>query len=381
MTIIPRPPDVGTVIAGKYRVERPIAQGGMGTVWDVVHEGLDRPMVLKMLRRRWCDDAGAVARFQREARLAGTLGHPNICEALDFGRHDDGRPFYVMPRLDGHTLDEMMDRGGLTLTRFLEITIQVLRGLEAAHDVGVVHRDLKPHNIFVARDQDGRDQVKLLDFGVSKLLDRGNDEQLTSTHHVMGTAAYMSPEQARGSKKVDHRSDIWSVGVILYEALTGQRPFAGQSSLETLHLIISGPFALPSRVNADVGVELETIVVRALARDPKQRFADAAKLQEALTRFAVSQAKHPDVSLPRRGQIPTAASMGETSICSGSGSMAPWPTDPHPPKRPRASFAVAAAVLAVAVAAFSGLWAASHGAPSEHPPRRHRGAGNSRTPP
>ncbi|MFW5741483.1 MAG: serine/threonine-protein kinase, partial [Myxococcota bacterium] len=215
---------VGRIIGEKYRVHSLIGEGGMGTVYEAEHLQIGRRVAIKVLNRAHLGRKEAVARFHQEARAAGAIGHPNICEIYDVGRLDDGSPYLVMERLHGKTLaDRINIEGALPFEDVITILTQVLSALVAAHEKGIIHRDIKPENIFLAERVGCAPVVKILDFGISKSAD-DSDLSLTRTGMVMGTPFYMAPEQARG-EHIDHRVDIYACGVILYEALTGRRPF------------------------------------------------------------------------------------------------------------------------------------------------------------
>lgn len=213
---------IGRTLSGRYEIREVLGQGGMGTVYEGTHVGLGRPVAIKVLSPSQTRKRVAVKRFQQEARAAGAIGHPNICEIYDLGQLDDGRPYLVMERLVGRTFAERILRErGLPYDDVLSITAQVLSGLVAAHDKGIVHRDIKPENVFLAERIGAPPIVKILDFGVSKILaseSEGGDEQLslTRTGMVMGTPYYMSPEQARGERNLDGRVDVYACGVMMY---------------------------------------------------------------------------------------------------------------------------------------------------------------------
>ncbi len=279
---------MGTVVGGKYKVERLIGAGGMGAVYLVSQVGLGRKAALKVLHPALCSDAALTERFHREASLAASIGHDNICEVTDFGVDEGGMPFLVMPHLKGQSLREILTGGSLPLERLSDILRQVLSALDAAHIKGVVHRDLKPDNIFITKLGDRDDFVKLLDFGISKVLESDPVKELTRTGTVLGTADYMAPEQARGDRTVDHRLDIYAAGVILYEASTGRRPYTGASFSEILLKIVTEEFPPPSAVNPSVPRELEALILKAMARNPADRFAGAEEMAEALDKAARS---------------------------------------------------------------------------------------------
>lgn len=268
----------GTVIDGKYQVERLIGAGGMGAVYLASQTALGRKVALKVLHPYLCTDPGLTARFHREASLAASIGHDNICEVTDFGIDKNGMPYLAMPFLRGLSLREILNQGKMPCDRLCDIMRQVLSALDAAHITGVVHRDLKPDNIFVAKVGDRTDFVKLLDFGISKVIESDPIKALTQTGIVLGTADYMAPEQARGDRKVDHRLDIYAAGVILYEALTRRRPYTGSSYSEILLQIVTNEFPPPGRLNPEIPKELEAVILKAMARMPQDRFIGAKEM-------------------------------------------------------------------------------------------------------
>jgi serine/threonine-protein kinase len=267
----------GTTL-GRYRVDRVIGGGGMGTVYAGVQQPLGRPVAIKVLRPELSSDAEIVGRFKREAELAASLSHPSIAQVTDFGV-EKGRAFIVMDLLDGESLADLLKREGrLSPRRVQRIAMQVLAALAMAHERGVVHRDLKPENVFVQRVS-GMELVKLLDFGIARMVDA--DVKMTSTGAVLGTPAYMSPEQARG-KKVDARSDVFSLGALLYEALSGKRPFGGENYHELMFAVVE---QTPPRI-LDAPPALVAVVERAMNKTAEARFESAKEMKDALEALA-----------------------------------------------------------------------------------------------
>lgn len=273
---------------GRYQLLDVLGSGGMGTVYRARQAQLEKLVAVKLLDPLRAGKQGAMTRFLREARAAAQIRHPHVVEVFDVG-FDDGNAFLVMELLDGHDLAaHLAMRGRLELPEALELLAPVLAGVRAAHEAGVVHRDLKPSNIFLARR--GRTLVNpvVLDFGVSRLLD---DEELglgtvTSADTLIGTAAYVAPEQAKHSRLADDRSDQYALGVILYECVTGERPFRGESTYELLHAIATAAVPPPSELNPALPPAFDDVVLRALSRDPEQRFADLDDFAAALMAFA-----------------------------------------------------------------------------------------------
>jgi predicted Ser/Thr protein kinase len=288
------PPDPGhDSLVGRdlkhYRVEDVLGRGGMGVVYRARDTRLDRPVALKVLSDALVHDALFKRRFLQEARAASAVNHPAIAQIYDV---DDveGVTFIAMELVEGRTVaDLVMDRSP-DLLRTLDIVIQAARGLDKAHEVGIVHRDIKSQNIMVTRDG----HVKILDFGLAKLLDTTDStdgrealtrmETIAQTRMglVVGTVAYMSPEQARG-RPVDHRSDIFSLGIVLHELVTGERPFSGDTALDTMHAIAFGDSRPIAELRSDVPVSLQRVVSRCLTKSPEERYASARELVADLT--------------------------------------------------------------------------------------------------
>ncbi|MFH2009639.1 MAG: serine/threonine-protein kinase [bacterium] len=274
---------VGTLIDDKYRIIRRVASGGMGAVYEVLHERIQRRMAMKFILPELAANPEVSQRFEIEARAASAIGHENIVEVTDMGTTQDGLPFLVMELLQGFDLAVLLDQGPVTRRRTVHIISQVLAALSAAHERQIIHRDLKPENVFLIQRGDDPDFVKLLDFGISKFAG-GEDAKLhlTSTGLILGTPYYMSPEQARGERELDARSDLFSVGVILYQALTGKRPFAANNLNQLLYQITSGKIVPPREVNPDIPLALERVSLKALAHDVEHRFASADEFRDAL---------------------------------------------------------------------------------------------------
>ena len=277
---------IGAVLGGKYEVRAVLGRGGMATVYEARHLTLDKPVAIKVMQTGTAEgDEVAIARFYQEARNAGALGHPGICEVHDFGLLDDGRPYLVMERLVGRTLRmHLAEVGTLTEAEAIDVIAQVLGALAAAHEHGVVHRDVKPDNIFLAQHLGGLRLVKLLDFGVAKALRdlaSSTEEGLTSTGHVVGTLAYMAPEQIGGGE-VDGRADLWSTSVVLFECLTGQRPFDRASQQATVSAIVLEAAPSPDSKRDGLSSDICGVVMRGLVKDPAHRFETALQMIDAL---------------------------------------------------------------------------------------------------
>ena len=278
---------VGRTAGGKYKLVRLLGSGGMGEVYEAQHSIVGRRFALKFLHPLLAGNTEIVARFQREAQAAGSLENENIAAVVDAGTADDGAPYLVMEYLEGEDLAHLLVRGGpLPVPRAAYIVIQACRGLAAAHGRGIVHRDLKPENLFICKRNDGSDLIKVLDFGIAKLHTGRVGTGLTQTGTTMGTPFYMSLEQARGAKEVDHRTDIYALGVILYEILSGSKPHPGESYNEILYHVLSQEPAALDSIRSGLPSGLSAVVQKAMAREAADRYASVADLMEALIPFA-----------------------------------------------------------------------------------------------
>ncbi|HEY0986819.1 MAG TPA: serine/threonine-protein kinase, partial [Kofleriaceae bacterium] len=298
--------DSERLLAGKYRRLRLLGAGGMGTVHEAVNTWTGRHVAVKELHGSFSADATAVQRFTLEAQSASRIAHPNVVDVLDLGADPaTGTLFMVQELLTGSTLRQRIaDRGRLPLEEALRILRPALDALVVAHDAGVVHRDLKPDNIFLARDASGREVTKLIDFGLSKQLREQGGLAITEHGRQLGTPFYMSPEQMRGETDIDDRTDVWSIGVVLFEAVAGVRPFAGPSYNDLVVQILKEPVPRLTQVIPEVSPALSALVERAVERDRGQRLR-ARELRDALDELA----RHPEVlelpaGNPYRGILP-----------------------------------------------------------------------------
>jgi hypothetical protein len=274
---------MGTVIDGRYRVERLCGRGGMGLVYEAEHEGIGRRVALKILHPLYSRSQDIAERFRREARAASRIGHPHICDVFDFGTTDDGSLYIAMEYLEGRDLGHLLDElGVLPVDRALRIAVQICRALEAAHAVGIVHRDLKPENIYLIDQADGGDFVKVLDFGVAKEFE-DKTKKLTRPNIALGTPEYMAPEQIAG--RTEPRSDVYALGAILYELLAGTPPLEGETYLETFRRKAAEDPAPIAGSREDVDPRVEQLVLRALARNPDDRPASMGAFADALERL------------------------------------------------------------------------------------------------
>jgi serine/threonine protein kinase len=280
----------GTMLADKYRVERVLGRGGMGVVVAATHVELDQRVALKFLLPEAMESVEVVERFAREARAAVKIESEHVARVIDVGKLDNGLPYMVMEYLNGRDLAaELDEHGRLTVENTLDYVLQACEAIAQAHALGIIHRDLKPANLFVTTRADGTTSIKVLDFGISKVSLAGAspaEMSLTQTAAIMGSPTYMSPEQMRASRDVDPRADIWALGVILYELLTGQPPFVGNTMPELCASILKdSPDPLRS-VRADIPEPLEAAIMRCLEKKPDARFANVAELTAALVDFA-----------------------------------------------------------------------------------------------
>ena len=367
-------PLIGQMVGGRYVLARRIGKGGMGVVYEADHTALGKRVAVKLLLDKYTDDPEVVARFHREARTASAVGDDHIVEVTDAGVHDDGRSYLVMELLEGASLAEVIDATGpMPAARAVTIIRQVLRGLAAAHAKGIVHRDMKPENVFLVNKGDKVDFVKIMDFGISKFMAATESKvRLTTTGAVMGTPVYMAPEQALGQGEIDARVDLYAVGVMLYEMLAGKPPFQAPNyiALVTQHLHVPPPPLGLAR--PDLPPALLRAVHVALEKDPARRFRDA---------HAMAQALPAGDELWNHDKVPTLGSSTAWQSAVGSASLpvltpdasasaamtsamnlramgAPRPTAP----RRRWPLAVAALATAVVIAAAAVIVASGGGA-------------------
>ena len=279
-------PLIGSTLGGLYHVERLIGVGGMGRVYEATHVHLGKAYAVKVLPEGRADKPDATARFLREAQSATKIEHDHIVKIVNFDSDEEHRLFIVMELLEGENLADRIERGALPMDEAIEIARQTGDALQAAHDAGIVHRDLKPENIFITQ-KNGRDFVKVLDFGISKIKNpEHGDPKLTATDQIVGTPLYISPELARGVAAVDHRTDIYALGVIMYEMITGSPPFTGQNHFQLLYQHGNEAPDPPSQRSkkANIPAHVESAVLRALEKEPADRYESMTDFCAALVR-------------------------------------------------------------------------------------------------
>ena len=275
------------MLAGKYRVERVLGAGGMGIVVSAVHVQLEQRVAIKFVRDEALGNVDAVQRFLREARAAVKLKSEHAAKVLDVGTLESGAPYMVMEYLEGSDLGAVLEQHGtLTVQAAAEWIVQACEAIAEAHAMGIVHRDIKPQNLFLAKSVGGQAQVKVLDFGVSKSLTSSDAGKLTQTRSMLGSPLYMSPEQMRSSRDVDARADVWALGVVLYELLTKRYPFEAESMPELCLKVVGDPPTPILTFRADLPMAMVDVIDRCLQKDPGKRFANAAELASALEPMA-----------------------------------------------------------------------------------------------
>ena len=324
-------PLIGKVLGEAYQIIRLVGEGGMGRVYEARHLRLkDRRFAIKVLHAEMARDPEIVARFQREAESASSIGHPNVIDVYDVHKTPEGVPYIVGEFLEGHEFGGQLEQQGrVDVSTAVHIARQVCRALTAAHKKGIVHRDMKPENVFLV-EHDGAVTVKVIDFGISKAAE-GGKTNLTKTGMIMGTPSYMSPEQARGDK-VDLRTDVYAVGAMLYHALTGRKPFETDDPASTLSLVLTEEPERPRKLAPEVPEALELVVQRAMAKELPDRFASMEELDAALAPFdagpvAIAPAPPSRPGNPSRPTIvsradPTARTMmAQATVVSGDAKL------------------------------------------------------------
>jgi eukaryotic-like serine/threonine-protein kinase len=342
-------PLIGQTLSGRYQLTRKIGEGGMGFVYEAQHTVIGKTVAVKILREKYIDRPTVAQRLVQEARLASSIRNEHIIDITDSGRTDDGRTYVVMELLDGESLADLLRRdGALPEARTVEIARQIASALGAAHARGIIHRDVKPENVFLVRQRDGRDFVKVVDFGISTTLRDSREGsqvtpdgptdmgRLTSTGVVMGTPFYMSPEQGRGDDDIDHRIDVYALGVIMYECLTAEVPFRGTNYLGIISKVLTAEPAHPRSLRPELRISeaAERVVLKAMSKVRDDRYPS----MEAL-----------DADLQR--------------VLAGEGVDAPAPTTAHDPRTPTSRAWMFAAAAMVLVGAGALFWAARNSGP------------------
>jgi serine/threonine-protein kinase len=358
---IPGGLQVGDVLLGKYRIDRVLGAGGMGMVLAAHHLKLGQRVAIKLLLPEALEDESSSVRFEREARAAASIRSEHTVKVADIGTLESGAPYMVMEYLEGENLAERLQRrGGVPIDETVEIVLQTCEVLAEAHSLGIIHRDLKPANLFCVTDADNRISVKVLDFGISKVTSgraSAAKMSMTKTNAVMGSPFYMSPEQMESPRTVDARTDIWGIGIILYELLVGTVPFEGETLPEICMKIARQSVPSIRRHRLDVPPGLEAVVMKCLEKGRDERYASVAELAHALGPFA-----------PRRGQtsidrISRVSSLTpvqmppdgpRTSAPAMAGSW--WKSVRWPSRRPRTLGPVAIAAIAAVLLAAAGGW-------------------------
>ncbi|HEX5660044.1 MAG TPA: protein kinase [Polyangiales bacterium] len=297
-----------TLDGGKYRIVRLIAEGGMGAVYEAEHTIMKKRVAIKWIRPGQSSRARATDRLLQEARAASRIHHPHVVDIYDVLREGDA-VYLVMEYLDGEPLSALLKRGNLPMHKLIALLLPAMRGVAAAHRKGVVHRDIKPDNIYLARVEDAAQPLcKVLDFGVSKLAPREDEPQaLTRSGGAVGTPLYMAVEQLRAKRDIDGRADVYAFGVILYEALTGQLPYTAESFAELVVKVLTTDFVAPRQLNRDIPGPLDSIIRWALAREAKDRIQTLDALIEELEPFATESGFRADMETAEIPSIPAPA--------------------------------------------------------------------------
>jgi eukaryotic-like serine/threonine-protein kinase len=282
----------GSLIAGRYRLGAQLGEGGMGEVWSAIHTVTRRSVALKFLKQSLRDKPGLRQRFLREASTASALRHPNVVEILDVFDFEERAPVLVMELLEGETLGTKLTRDGrLSMEETAALMLPVCSAVGTAHALGIVHRDIKPENIFLARTDEGT-RVKVLDFGIAKLtaehyLEGGRSALITDTGSMLGTPCYMAPEQATGEASADYRADIWSVGVILYECLSGTRPIEGENLAQVVSRLVGAGIIPLERLAPELPHEVAALVTQMLTRERARRPQSLVEISKVLSRYTM----------------------------------------------------------------------------------------------
>lgn len=349
----------GVVLAGKFRIEQVLGQGGMGVVVAAHHLQLDERVALKFLLPEALSNAEAVARFAREARAAVKIKSEHVARVTDVGTLDNGSPYMVMEYLQGTDLsDRVANHGALPIDEVVEYVLQACEALAEAHAIGIVHRDLKPANLFLTRRADGSACVKVLDFGISKVTTGSDSEMnMTKTATVMGSPLYMSPEQMASARDVDPRTDIWAIGAIIHELVTGNVPFVADTMPQLCAKILQEPAPPLRDARPDAPPGLQEVVARCLQKNPTDRYPTVAELAADLLPYAPRRGR---VSVERIAKVITAAGLtdsnlslpqSQASVAPGGTTQGAWGASQNATRGGARWVMVAAAVLLVAAGA------------------------------
>jgi serine/threonine-protein kinase len=341
------PVAIGEVLARKYRVDRVLGVGGMGVVVAATHLQLDQRVALKFMLPEALAQTTLVERFAREARAAARLKSDHVARVLDVGTLESGSPYMVMEYLDGNDLATVVEaHGRMPIDMAVDCLLQACDAIAEAHSIGIVHRDLKPRNLFLTTRNDGSPLVKVLDFGISKHVAPG-DMSLTRSSEVIGSPNYMSPEQLKSARGVDARSDIWALGVILYELLTGQVPFVAESVAQLVALVLMDLPRPIDSLRADVPADLRRAIARCLEKDPALRFPSIAELALALQPFAPPGAR---VLASRISRIDPTGRVSALALGSTQSAVGLTTADRDEPEKRPASSSSRRAVMGIAIA-------------------------------
>lgn len=342
---------IAKLLDGKYRIERRLGSGGMGSVYEARHIGLERRVAVKVLHAEYASQPAVLKRFENEAKAVGRLQHPNLVAVTDFGWLEGRTPYIVMEYLPGRDCSGLIAATGpLPGARAADIAFQACLGLSIAHGAGVVHRDIKPENLFVTDAGDGRDLVKVLDFGIAKLRTASTTAG-TAAGSTIGTYYYMSPEQVRDSANVDARTDVWSMGVVLYELLSGEKPFLGEEVIEVVYKIVHSAPASLRAVRPDLPSALIDVVERAMKKDPAERTPSVEHLGQELAGFAGRPSFSPQAAISAVDAARSPMAFEPTAPAPTTSQAGVSLSSSIPPKRTRhargARLAVVAAVALV----------------------------------
>jgi serine/threonine-protein kinase len=342
----PSDPNLGRILAGRFTLRARIGKGGMGTVYRAFQHSLGREVALKLIRPDFATDPQAARRFLREAQLVSRLVHPHVVSTLDFGQGEDGELFLVMELLSGTTLRERMtEEGRMPMSRVVAIAVQLCDALEAAHGQGIIHRDLKPSNVVVLDQPSDRDFIKVLDFGLAKSLE-AVDSTMTNSGEVMGTPRYIAPEVALG-QGASVASDLYALGVILYEMASGRAPFDPASKRSTLRQTVEQN---PAPLGPEIPTALQNVILRLLEKEPARRYRSAASTREALRAAEESSGRREVAVRSPALPLPGVLDRPSAELAAGSGATEPGV------KRPSWLPMAAAVILASGLTAGGLLW-------------------------